>query len=511
MKKMDTTARYQIQWYVGGSLAFADPAIYHDTDGLKKTYPITDFTLPLGDSTVRAVLLAQKTQSCPYYSGSLTSPPDSLIDSSNVLKLTVRPVYTPTVIGLSATQDGLCKTPFIDSIQFTANTDSLTHDAGSNPKFLWYLNGVPVTTGSVSLYPGTDSARTGTNTIISSGVDTSHFISNGGLYYGSDTIGVQIINRDSVCFSAGDTSAIFQLSLATFPIYPPVSAVAIATSTPPPFCQNNLLPVLLSATGQQNPGNKPTYWWVDSIDNKIVSDTSIYSYSNIRNGDTLSLFMKSSVACVLHDTVSSGLRVVVNNPLTPSLVITPDTTTICSGSNITFTLTPTNGGPSPIYTFYQLLNGSSNPVSANQIDATHYQISSITDGGQVYCVMLTSLPCVSITTANSDTTVVMKVNPIPSVNPITGDFSLCKGAYKIYSETTLGGIWSVSPSGVFNVDSLGLSNGIDSAKVTGLIEGSASVGYTPKYGLPRQCDFGYFSKFYLCSIRFIGKEKHLPW
>lgn len=90
---------------------------------------------------------------------------------------------------------------------------------------------------------------------------------------------------------------------------------------------------------------------------------------------------------------------------------------ICSGTSVTFTATPTNGGGSPTYQWY--VNGS--PVGAG---GTTYTTSSLTNGQVVTCVMTSSLggvvgsPC----TSNSIT---MTVNSPPTTANAGADASVC--------------------------------------------------------------------------------------
>ncbi len=80
--------------------------------------------------------------------------------------------------------------------------------------------------------------------------------------------------------------------------------------------------------------------------------------------------------------------------------------TICSGTSVTFTATPTNGG-TPSYQWK--LNGAN--VGTN---SPTYSSSALANGNTVTCVMTSSLSCASPNTANSNT-ITMAVNAIPSI------------------------------------------------------------------------------------------------
>ena len=105
--------------------------------------------------------------------------------------------------------------------------------------------------------------------------------------------------------------------------------------------------------------------------------------------------------------------------LTPSLsVVASPSTTICAGTNVTFTATPTNGGITPSYQWK--LNG--NNVGTN---STSYSNNGLTSGDIITCDLTSSDVCASPTTSTS-TAIIMIVNA--NASPvITGTFLFCSG------------------------------------------------------------------------------------
>ena len=105
-----------------------------------------------------------------------------------------------------------------------------------------------------------------------------------------------------------------------------------------------------------------------------------------------------------------------------SVSIAASANPICAGTDVTFTATPANGG-TPSYQWY--LNG--NPVGT---DSSTYSNSSLAGGDQVYCVMTSSLTCITGSPATSNT-ITMTVNTnstaptsiSASTNPICPDSS----------------------------------------------------------------------------------------
>jgi hypothetical protein len=96
--------------------------------------------------------------------------------------------------------------------------------------------------------------------------------------------------------------------------------------------------------------------------------------------------------------------------------------TICTGSSVTFTATPTNGGTTPTYQWY--INGS---AVAGETGTT-FTTSTLTSGNSVTCVMTSNLSGATNNPATSNaivTTVSPYVTPAVSV---LGNTTYCQGA-----------------------------------------------------------------------------------
>ena len=86
----------------------------------------------------------------------------------------------------------------------------------------------------------------------------------------------------------------------------------------------------------------------------------------------------------------TGCAVVV-----PSVLISSTATTICSGTSVTFTATPTNGGTTPTYQWK--LNGNNVGTSS-----TTYTNSSLANSDVITCVMTSNVACANPTTTTSN-------------------------------------------------------------------------------------------------------------
>ncbi|MEO8149680.1 MAG: T9SS type A sorting domain-containing protein [Bacteroidia bacterium] len=93
---------------------------------------------------------------------------------------------------------------------------------------------------------------------------------------------------------------------------------------------------------------------------------------------------------------------------------------ICSGTNVTFTATPVNGGPSPTYQWKK------NGINVGTNSAT-YSNTSLTNGNQITCVMTSNLGGVAGSPATSNA-IIMQVNALPTatITP-AGPTTFCSG------------------------------------------------------------------------------------
>ncbi len=112
--------------------------------------------------------------------------------------------------------------------------------------------------------------------------------------------------------------------------------------------------------------------------------------------------------------------VTVNPILIPSVSIVATMTTICSGQNVTFTPTPTNGGATPTYQWF--VNQSWVETGAT------YSTTTLTNGSQVYCTMTSNAVCANpaVVTSNS---IPVTVHPqlVSGVSITASSTSICSG------------------------------------------------------------------------------------
>ena len=163
--------------------------------------------------------------------------------------------------------------------------------------------------------------------------------------------------------------------------------------------------------------------WYWAINNVIISGTlttapeATYAWTSNPAGFTSSLKNPTGLTPSVTTTYTvtatnsfgcsdtSSVTVNVNNLINPSVSIAASATTICSGTSVTFTATPTNGGSTPSYQWK--VNGAN--VGSN---AALFTTTSLQQGDNVTVVMTSNAsPCLSGATATSNS-ISMTVNPL---------------------------------------------------------------------------------------------------
>jgi hypothetical protein len=202
--------------------------------------------------------------------------------------------------------------------------------------------------------------------------------------------------------------------------------VSISANTGNTICAGT--DVTFTAT-PTNGGATPGYQWKLNGTN-VGTNSNTYQNAALTNGAKVTCVMTTSMACVNATTdISNEIVITVTAAAAPSVTIAASSgNTICSGTNVTFTATPTNGGGTPAYQWK--LNGTNVGTNSNT-----YQNASLTNGAKVTCVMTSSLACANPTNAASNE-VTMTVNASPTLT-IAADpgNTFCPGTTVTFSAT----------------------------------------------------------------------------
>jgi hypothetical protein len=330
--------------------------------------------------------------SCDMTSNATCATPATV---TGTMTMTINPNVTPTISISANPGTTICAG---ESVTFTASTTN----AGPTPSYQWYVNGNPV---------GNNGATYTTTTLANGDVVTCELTSS-----------AQCANPQ-ILTSSG-------LTMTVNPVVVPT--VSVSTNPGNTICIGTNVTFSASTT---NGGPTPLYqWYVNG--NPVGTPSSTYSSNTLANGDMVTCMVVSNATCAIPDTViSSTITMIVYNSLTPSVTIsnTPGNT-ICAGTSVTFTATPTNGGPTPLYQWYR--NG--NPVGT---PSSTYIDNTLNNGDVITCDMTSNASCASpaLVTSNTITmTVIPTVTPTASITASPGN-NICAGTNVTFSVTTTNG------------------------------------------------------------------------
>lgn len=226
-------------------------------------------------------------------------------------------------------------------------------------------------------------------------------ISNGGVYSGADTPDLAITGATNamntwqyhvVIGSVACPSATSNASTLTVnPIL--AASVSIVANPGDVICDGTSVDFTATPV---NGGSTPAYqWYLNGA--PVGTNSATYTDASLTNTDAVYVEMSSNANCALPVPATSNTINMTVNPILPvSVSIATASTTVCDGSSVTFSATPTNGGGSPSYQWY--LNSA--PVGT---DSDTYITSALSDGDVLECVLTSSETCQSGGPASSNT------------------------------------------------------------------------------------------------------------
>lgn len=260
------------------------------------------------------------------------------------------------------------------SVTFAANATN----SGSTPSYQWQVNGVNV---------GTDSPTYTTSTLTNGEIVTCIMTSN----------------------MSGVTGNPATSNSVTMTVVPaPSPSVSISASPGGSICAGTSVTFTANAV---NAGSPPSYQW--QLNGTNAGTNATYSNATLVNGDLITCQVVSSASCASPTTASSNIiTIVVASSLSPSINITAlPPGPVCSGTAVTFTAVPTNGGATPGYQW--AVNGG----SAGSNSST-FTSSALTNGAIVNITMTSSLSC-----ANPATAISNNISAVVNSTPVTPGIS----------------------------------------------------------------------------------------
>ncbi|MPM38075.1 hypothetical protein SDC9_84698 [bioreactor metagenome] len=211
------------------------------------------------------------------------------------------------------------------------------------------------------------------------------------------------------------------------------------------------VPVTFTATAV-NGGTAPVYqWMVNGL--AVGSNSSTYTSSSLSNSDVVTCEVTSDLTCASgNPAASNAIAMAVTQTLPVSVVIAASPgTTICEGTEITFTATGSNGGTSPVYEW--TINGS-----AAGTNSPTFSSMSLVNGDVVNCTMTSDEVCTSGNPATSNNIAIV-VAPYTVAGTMSSmETEVCEGESTgtiilsgfvgdiLYWERRIdGGIWTIIP------------------------------------------------------------------
>ncbi len=213
-------------------------------------------------------------------------------------------------------------------------------------------------------------------------------------------------------------------------------------------------------------GTSLSYLWFKNTTNSNAGGTSIsgataasYTPPTTTAGTTYYYVRVTSGANSVFSNASGAIVVITK--VIPAISIAANTTSVCTGTNVNFTATPTNGGGAPTY---QWRKGG---VAINGATGSTYSYAPA-NGDAITCILTPNNAC---QTTNSVTSsgINLTANAYPTVANITGTSVVCTGNTTTLANATTGGVWSsYSPSNAT----------VASGVVSGVAVGSTTISYT---------------------------------
>ncbi|MDR5589565.1 T9SS type A sorting domain-containing protein [Christiangramia sp. SM2212] len=215
------------------------------------------------------------------------------------------------------------------------------------------------------------------------------------------------------------------------------------------ICAGEEVTFTINAT---NEGYSPSFQWKINGSNVAGENGTVFTTTNLENGDAVSIELTSSENCLTQSSVTSNeITTIVNENLTPEVTIEVTDTDICPGDEIIFSVASIlNEGSSPGYQWK--LDGS------DVGNGSTYVTSNLEDGQTVSLVLTSNETCLAENDVTSNEITIEVYPPVPAVpGTISGEIEVCSTATGLtYSVTpvenatsyswTLPNGWSMNPA-----------------------------------------------------------------
>lgn len=307
------------------------------------------------------------------------------------VKITVNSAATPTV-SLSPSSSTICSGTTINFT--TSNTNG-----GTTPTYQWFKNGSVISGANSSTYSAIGIANNDTFTVV--------------------------MTSNATCITTSTAS-----SGARITVNPLVTPSITLTPSATTICSGTAVNF---TTSNSNGGSTPTYQWFKNGSVISGANSSTYSASGIANNDTFTVVMTSNATCPSPTTASAGARITVNPLVTPTVAVSPSSSSICSGGTLNLSTSISNGGNSPTYQWFK--NGS----SISGANSSTYTTTSYANNDSFSVTLTSNASCLTTSTASAGSKFSVITTVTPSVTATTDGTKLCTGYTVTFNATPTNG------------------------------------------------------------------------
>lgn len=318
--------------------------------------------------------------------------------TSNTITMTVNPT-NPVSVTISASANNICQGT---SVTFTATPVN----GGTAPGYQWKKNGSNISGATGSAYT----------------------------YIPANNDIITCILTSNISCPTGNPATSNTITMVVNPVLPVSISI---TASENPSCQGET--VTYTAT-PVNGGTNPAYQW--KLNNSNIQGATNSTYTFIpSNNNKISCVLTSGLMCTSGNPATSNqITQSVQGTTQVSLAIAASANPVCSGTQVTFTATPVNGGTSPSYQW--IISNTPVPGATNST----YSFTPV-NNNTVKCEMYSSINCPTPDPAESNT-ITMTVNPTSpvSVTITASSYAVVSGTQVTYTAYAVNG--GTSP--VFN-------------------------------------------------------------
>jgi endo-1,4-beta-D-glucanase Y len=340
------------------------------------------WTVPTGATITNGSNTRSITVTFGTTGGNVTVTPTNTCGSGTASSTTVAvsAAVTPAVAA-SASTTTICPGT---SVTFTA-----TPSNGGTPTYQWRKNTVNISGATGATYATTAIAN-------------------------NDKFDV-IMTSTATCRSA-NTATSTQVTMTVNAAVTPAVTASASTTT---ICPGTSV----TFTATPSNGGTPTYQWRKNTVNISGATGATYATTAIANNDKFDVVMTSTATCRSANTATSTqVTMTVNAAVTPAVTASASTTTICPGTSVTFTATPSNGGI-PTYQWRK------NAVNISGATGATYATTAIANNDKFDVIMTSTATCRSANTATStQVTMTVNANVTPSVTATASTTAVCSGS-----------------------------------------------------------------------------------